>query len=370
MRQTILVAIGTRPEAIKLFPLVHLLNQNSHAKTIVCVTGQHREMLDQVLAFSRIEPDYDLNIMKVGQSLDELSAAVLSGVGRVLDAVKPNRVIVQGDTTTAAMSALSAFYRRIPIAHVEAGLRTNSKFAPWPEEINRRIISQLADQHFAPTNRARDALANEGIPMRDIFVTGNTVVDALKWAQRRLREERQDSGNGSGPRKEKRRILVTCHRRENFGCGVSEVVSALLEIADRQDVHVFVQVHPNPNVRSIFESSLGKHHNISLLSPLSYAEFVALLDQVDFILTDSGGIQEEAPALGKPVLVLRETTERPEAIEAGTALLVGTNRARIVRETFKLLDDADHYRAMATAHNPFGDGFASERIVGVLLNGR
>ena len=369
----ILVVIGTRPEAIKLFPVVHLLRASPHAETEVCVTAQHREMLDQVLAFADIVPEHDLDLMQSGQSLESLSARILLEVSAVLRKARPDRVIVQGDTTTAMASALAAFYHRIPVSHVEAGLRSGDLLSPWPEEANRKIIGQIADQHFAPTPRAAKALGLEGISRGRIFTTGNTVVDALLAARRKIATDprwgnrKAAFATMTGSR---RTILTTCHRRENFGQGVESVADALTEIAARDDVHILVPVHPNPNVSDIFRGRLHGHPRISLLPPLDYVDFVSALDHADLVLTDSGGVQEEAPALGKPVLVLRDNTERPEAVEAGTALLVGTDRPMIVEQTNRLLDDETHYNAMATAHNPFGDGFASERILGALLNDR
>lgn len=371
MKQRIMVVMGTRPEAIKLFPLVALLKERDEIETVVCVTAQHRQMLDQVLSLTDIVPDHDLDLMKPGQTLDQLSASILLRVGEVLDKVKPDRLIVQGDTTTAMMSALAAFYRRIPVSHVEAGLRTFDIYSPWPEEANRKIIAQFAEHHFAPTKRAAAALLGEGVCQSNIHVTGNTVIDALQLARKKLATESkwQRLQNILGPdRPGRRNILVTCHRRENFGKGVDDVASALLDVASRDDAQLLVQVHMNPNVADVFRTRLAGHPHISLLPPLDYADFVTALDRAHFVLTDSGGVQEEAPALGKPVLVMRDTTERPEAVEAGTARLVGTCRSTIVAEAGRLLDDRDHYESMSTAHNPFGDGKASERILGVLLN--
>lgn len=373
MTEHVMVVMGTRPEAIKLFPLVNLMKAKPELRTSVCVTAQHRDMLDQVLSFADITPDYDLDLMQSGQTLETLSAKIVLQVGAVLEEAKPDRVIVQGDTTTAMMSALAAFYRRIPVSHVEAGLRSGDIYSPWPEEANRKIVGQLADQHFAPTPRAAAALLREGIPRSQILVTGNTVIDALLTVRNRMSSEPHWSRSGLSAAAavgNHRAILVTCHRRDNFGEGVQNVAAALLDIAAREDVHILFPVHPNPNVSGVFRSVLADHPRITLLPPLDYLDFVTVLDLVDLILTDSGGVQEEAPALGKPVLVLREKTERPEAVEAGTARLVGTDRKRIVEEVGWLLDDTDHYRSMATAHNPFGDGLASERILGVLLNGQ
>lgn len=371
MTQRIMVVIGTRPEAIKLFPLVHLLRARPDVDTQVCVTAQHRGMLDQVLAFADIAPDYDLDLMQAGQSLEDLSARILLQVSAVLREARPDRIVVQGDTSTAMISALAAFYQRIPVAHVEAGLRSGDLLSPWPEEANRKIISQIAAQHFAPTQRAARALGREGVVPERILTTGNTVVDALLLARRRIASDpRWQGGEASfaDMTAGRRVILATCHRRENFGSGIASVAGALADIAARGDVHILLPVHPNPNVSAVFRQKLAALARVTLLPPLDYVDFVSALDHADLILTDSGGVQEEAPALGKPVLVMRDNTERPEAVEAGTALLVGTDRRKIVEETARLLDDAAHYQSMATAHNPFGDGHASERIVGALLD--
>jgi UDP-N-acetylglucosamine 2-epimerase (non-hydrolysing) len=371
MSSKIMVVIGTRPEAIKLFPLVHLLRARPDVETRVCVTGQHRDMLDQVLAFADIVPDYDLDLMQPGQSLENLSARIMLEVSAVFREERPDRLVVQGDTTTAMVSALTAFYHRVPVSHVEAGLRSGDIFSPWPEEANRKVIGQIVDQHFAPTARAARALAEEGVPRERIHLTGNTVVDALLGARRLIESEPRWRGRKDAfvaMTAGRRAILATCHRRENFGEGIGSVAAALADIAAREDVHILMPVHPNPNVSAVFTARLSGHPRISLLPPLDYVDFVSALDHADLVLTDSGGVQEEAPALGKPVLVLRDNTERPEAVEAGTALLVGTDRGKIVEETTRLLDDPAHYNLMATAHNPFGDGFASERILGVLLD--
>ena len=371
MNTRVLVVMGTRPEAIKLFPLVHLLRARPDVDARVCVTAQHRDMLDQVLAFADIVPDHDLDLMQAGQSLEDLSARILLQVSAVLREMRPDRVVVQGDTSTAMISALAAFYHRIPVSHVEAGLRSGDLLSPWPEEANRKIISQIASQHFAPTQRAARALAREGVAPEHILTTGNTVVDALLMARHRIATDpRWHGGKTSFAEMAggRRVILATCHRRENFGRSIDNVADALADIAARGDVHVLLPVHPNPNVSAVFRQKLAGLAGITLLPPLDYVDFVSAMDFADLILTDSGGVQEEAPALGKPVLVMRDNTERPEAVEAGTALLVGTDRCKIVEEAARLLDDAAHYHSMATAHNPFGDGHASERIVGALLD--
>ncbi len=371
MQKHFLVLLGTRPEAIKLFPVINRLKAEKDIALTVCATAQHRDMLDQVLKLAKVVPDFDLNIMTANQTLDHLSSRLLGDIAEVLDQVRPTRVIVQGDTATAMTGALASYYRRIPVSHVEAGLRSGDIYAPWPEEVNRKIVGSIADQHFAPTQRAAHALRSENVPQERIHVTGNTVVDALilakamveadpclstRWNEIRLRH-----GN-------RRIILVTCHRRENFGGGVLNIVNALETILSRGDVAIVLPVHPNPNVHDVFAARLSNHPRVVLISPQEYTDFVSLLSMSHLVLTDSGGVQEEAPTFGKPVLVMRETTERPEGVEAGTARLVGANYDRIVAETFRLLDDEETYAAMARSHNPFGDGRASERIVKVLLD--
>jgi UDP-N-acetylglucosamine 2-epimerase (non-hydrolysing) len=367
-----LVLVGTRPEAIKLFPIINQLNTERTVRVTVCATAQHRELLDKVLKLANIVPEIDLDLMRPNQSLDQLSARLLLAVGEVLDATHPDRVIVQGDTATAMIGAIAAYYRRIPVSHVEAGLRSGDIYAPWPEEVNRKIVSAIADQHFAPTQRAAEVLKGENIADDRVYVTGNTVVDALLATKAlidanpelasRAREilERQDG---------RRIILVTSHRRENFGEGMNQIADALLQILKRQDVAIVLPLHPNPNVRDVLGVRLASHPQVEIIAPQEYPDFVALLSAAEIVLTDSGGIQEEAPALGKPVLVMRDTTERPEGVDAGTARLVGTDPDRIVSEVRRLLDDPDHYSAMSRAHNPFGDGHASERIVRIMLNG-
>ncbi len=371
-RKHCLVLVGTRPEAIKLFPIVNQLNKEKGVRVTVCATAQHRELLDKVLKLANIVPDIDLDLMRPNQSLDQLSARLLLAVGEVLDAAHPDRVIVQGDTATAMIGAIASYYRRIPVSHVEAGLRSGDIYAPWPEEVNRKIVSAIADQHFAPTQRAAEVLKRENIPDDRVYVTGNTVVDALLATKAlidanpelasRSREilERQDG---------RRIILVTSHRRENFGEGMNRIAGALLQILKRPDVAIVLPLHPNPNVRDVLGVRLASHPQVEIIAPQEYPDFVALLSAAEIVLTDSGGIQEEAPALGKPVLVMRDTTERPEGVDAGTARLVGTDPNRILSEVRRLLDDPDHYSAMSRAHNPFGDGHASERIVRIMLDG-
>lgn len=361
----VLTIFGTRPEAIKLFPVARALARCENLQSLVCVTAQHRQMLDQVLDIAQLTPDFDLDVMKADQSLDALTARLLTGIGEVLDQCTPARVIVQGDTATAMCGALAAYYRQIPVSHVEAGLRSYNIYHPWPEEVNRKIIGTIADQHFAPTGTSAAALAKENIPDAHIHVTGNTVIDALNVTVARIAEQ-PELANGLDVLAQKfagRRIIgVTSHRRENFGDGLSGIAAAIRTLAAREDVAVIFPVHLNPNVRAVMHSALAGLDNVAMIEPLDYPHFVRLLTMAHFMLTDSGGVQEEAPALGKPVLVMRDTTERPEGVEAGTALLVGTSAERILAEASRLLDDAAHYGAMAQAHNPFGDGHSSERI--------
>jgi UDP-N-acetylglucosamine 2-epimerase (non-hydrolysing) len=367
----ILLVFGTRPEAIKLFPVVHALASAPGLTPITCVTAQHRELLDQVLAIGRITPDHDLDIMLPGQSLDGLTARLLTAIGEVIDEVQPDMVLVQGDTTSAMVGALCAYYRKLPVGHVEAGLRSGNIYHPWPEEVNRKIIGSIADLHFAPTQTSANALLAETVNPATVHVTGNTVIDALLTVADGLDADPATSA-AVRPHIERfagRRILgVTTHRRENFGGGLDNVADALAEIAQRNDIAIIFPVHPNPNVRGLMHGKLGGIDNIALVDPLDYTNFVALQRASYLMLTDSGGVQEEAPALGKPVLVMRETTERPEGVEAGTAKLVGTDRATIVAETMRLLDDSHAYAAMAKAHNPFGDGHSSERIAALITN--
>lgn len=367
--QRVSVVFGTRPEAIKLFPLIHALRAHSGFDCRVVVTAQHREMLDQVLAFAGIVPDIDLNIMTAGQSLDRLTARLLDALGPVFDAERPDRVIVQGDTATAMVAALAAYYRKIPVAHVEAGLRSHDIYHPWPEEVNRKIVGSIADLHFAPTRTAADALVAENVPPSRVQVTGNTVIDALHLARERIAgDPRHGAGLDAIAERfaGKRILLVTTHRRENFGDGMASIARAIARIAGRTDIGVVFPVHPNPQVRGVMAAMLGDHPRVALIDPLDYPHFVRLLDLCYLVLTDSGGVQEEAPGLGKPVLVLRETTERPEGVAAGTARLIGSDEDRIVAEVTRLLDDVQAHAAMARAHNPFGDGHASARIVETL----
>jgi len=364
----ILTIFGTRPEAIKLFPVVQALSSRKNFETLTCVTAQHRQMLDQVLQIADIRPDYDLDLMKANQSLDDLTARLLSGIGKILDKTMPQRVIVQGDTATAMCGALAAYYRQIPVSHVEAGLRSYNIYHPWPEEVNRKIIGTIADQHFAPTETSADALRKENIPAEQIYVTGNTVIDALlitanKPSQSNLADILSPLYKKFGGRKI---IGVTSHRRENLGDGLTNIASALRILAMRDDVALIFPVHLNPKVRMIMHDALGDLDNVAMIEPLDYPNFVSLLKHCHFMMTDSGGVQEEAPALGKPVLVMRDTTERAEGVAAGTAKLVGTDTDVLVAEAIRLLDEDDHYLAMARAHNPFGDGTASRQIADII----
>lgn len=365
----IMTVFGTRPEAIKMFPVVNALRARSEVEVRVCVTAQHREMLDQVLAIARIVPDIDLDVMTPNQSLDALLARLVTGLGETFDSEKPDRILVHGDTLTTMAATLAAYFRKIPVGHVEAGLRSGNIYHPWPEEVNRKVAGAVADLHFAPTETAAAALRAENVPADRIHVTGNTVINALLATEARINEE-PSLAAGLDPLLArfagKRIIAVTSHRRENFGDGMKAIAHAIAGIAARSDVAVVFPVHPNRHVRNAMEPILRGLPNIALIDPLDYPHFVRLLGASTLILTDSGGVQEEAPSLGKPVLVMRETTERPEGIEAGTARLVGTDKNRIVSEVFRLLDDEDAYNTMARAHNPFGDGRAAERIAQIV----
>ena len=368
----VLVVFGTRPEAIKLFPVVQALEAHGGLTVRTCVTAQHRGLLDQVLGIAGIVPNMDLDVMTPGQSLDELTARLLAGLGKVLDAEKPDRVLVQGDTATAMVGALAAYYRKIPVGHVEAGLRSGDIYQPWPEEVNRRIVAPIADQHFAPTETAAEALRRENVDAASIHVTGNTVIDALHATRARIAADPSLAAGLDTIAERfagKRLVLVTTHRRENFGDGMAGIADAIARIAARPDTAILFPMHPNPNVVSVMDRVLGDRPNICRVDPLDYPHFIRALGLAEIVLSDSGGVQEEAPALGKPVLVMRETTERPEGVAAGTAKLVGTDPDRIVSEISTLLDVPQAYSAMARAHNPFGDGHAAERIAGIVAHG-
>ena len=373
----ILLVFGTRPEAIKMAPLVKKLQEMPEEfQTVVCVTGQHREMLDQVLRLFDITPEYDLNIMKPNQDLYDITSRILLGMRDVLREVQPDIVLVHGDTTTSMAAALAAFYQQIPIGHVEAGLRTGNIYSPWPEEMNRLITGRITTHHFSPTPLAKENLLREHVDEKQIIVTGNTVIDALQMVVERLKNDTQlanevaakiDQMGYDGQRLEgnRRMVLITGHRRENFGEGFLNICHAIKHLAEQyKDVDFVYPMHLNPNVRKPVLEILGeKAENVFLIEPLDYLPFVYMMQHSALILTDSGGVQEEAPGLGKPVLVMRDTTERPEAVEAGTVLLVGTNREKIEQGVSMLLDDAETYRRMSEAVNPYGDGLACERIV-------
>ncbi|HBA88881.1 MAG TPA: UDP-N-acetylglucosamine 2-epimerase (non-hydrolyzing) [Geobacter sp.] len=370
----VISVFGTRPEAIKMAPVVKELEKYPETITSkVCVTAQHRQMLDQVLELFDIHPEYDLDIMKPGQDLFDVTCNVLQGMKRVFAQERPDIILVHGDTTTTMAASLAAYYCRIPVGHVEAGLRTHNKYAPFPEEINRKVAGALSDIHFAPTEWARNNLLSEGVPSASIHVTGNTVIDSLLAVAEKVRTDPAISSTMERTfpflKPERRLILVTGHRRENFGTGFEQICRALADIAaSRPDVDILYPVHLNPNVREPVQRLLGEGtlSNIHLIEPVDYLPFVWLMDRSHLIITDSGGVQEEAPSLGKPVLVMRDTTERPEALDAGTVKLVGTDTEKIISETCRLLDDDAVYLSMSQAHNPYGDGHAAERIVGIL----
>ncbi|GKX64532.1 non-hydrolyzing UDP-N-acetylglucosamine 2-epimerase [Pragia fontium] len=367
----VLTVFGTRPEAIKMAPLVHALAADDYFESKVCVTAQHREMLDQVLHLFNIKPDYDLDIMRPGQGLTEITCRILEGLKPVLEEFKPDVVLVHGDTTTTMATSLAAFYQRIPVGHVEAGLRTGDLYSPWPEEGNRKLTGHLAMYHFAPTETSKQNLLAEAIADKQITVTGNTVIDALFWVRDRIRTDsvlRQEMEQRYAfLQKDKKIILVTGHRRESFGDGFERICGALADIArTHPDVQVIYPVHLNPNVREPVKRILSHIDNVTLIEPQDYLPFVYLMDHAYLILTDSGGIQEEAPSLGKPVLVMRNTTERPEALAAGTVRLVGTDVALIIKEVSRLLTDENEYHLMSKSHNPYGDGKACQRILDAL----
>ena len=382
----ILLTFGTRPEAIKMAPLILELNKHrDKVKTIVCVTGQHREMLDQVLSIFKIKPDYDLNIMKKGQDLYDITSKVLLGLRDILNETQPDIVLVHGDTTTSMAAALAAYYQQIPVGHIEAGLRTYNIYSPWPEEINRQLIGRISNYNFSPTVTSSVNLINEGVDEKSIHITGNTVIDSLYWVVNKIKSDgllnvklkeeikifgynidRLQSNN-------RRMVLITGHRRENLGNGFIHIAQAIQELSSQfPNVDFVYPMHLNPNVRkSIYEvlgNDLSHFSNMFFIEPLEYLSFIYVMEKADIVLTDSGGIQEEAPSLKKPVLVMRDTTERPEAVEAGTVILVGTDKEKIVNNVRQLLTDSTHYQQMAKAINPYGDGKACERIVEILLN--
>ena len=381
----ILLTFGTRPEAIKMAPLILELNKHrDKVKTIVCVTGQHREMLDQVLSIFKIKPDYDLNIMKKGQDLYDITSKVLLGLRDIFKQTQPDIVLVHGDTTTSMAAALAAYYQQIPVGHVEAGLRTYNIYSPWPEEINRQLIGRISNYNFSPTSTSSTNLINEGVNEETIHITGNTVIDSLYWVVNKIKSDEQlnielkdeiktfgyDIDRLQGNR---RMVLITGHRRENLGDGFIHIAQAIQELSTQfSDVDFVYPMHLNPNVRkSIYEvlgNDLLHFSNMFFIEPLEYLSFIYMMEKADIVLTDSGGIQEEAPSLKKPVLVMRDTTERPEAVEAGTVILVGTDKEKIVSNVSKLLTNHNHYQQMARAINPYGDGKSCERIVNILLS--
>ena len=381
----ILLTFGTRPEAIKMAPLILELNKHrDKVKTIVCVTGQHREMLDQVLSIFKIKPDYDLNIMKKGQDLYDITSKVLLGLRDIFKQTQPDIVLVHGDTTTSMAAALAAYYQQIPVGHIEAGLRTYNIYSPWPEEINRQLIGRISNYNFSPTSTSSTNLINEGVNEETIHITGNTVIDSLYWVVNKIKSDEQlnielkdeiktfgyDIDRLQGNR---RMVLITGHRRENLGDGFIHIAQAIQKLSTQfPDVDFVYPMHLNPNVRkSIYEvlgNDLLHFSNMFFIEPLEYLSFIYMMEKADIVLTDSGGIQEEAPSLKKPVLVMRDTTERPEAVEAGTVILVGTDKEKIVSNVSKLLTNHNHYQQMAKAINPYGDGKACERIVNILLS--
>ncbi|SNB69494.1 MULTISPECIES: UDP-N-acetylglucosamine 2-epimerase (non-hydrolyzing) [unclassified Pseudomonas] len=369
----ILTVFGTRPEAIKMAPLALALATDQRFDAKVCVTGQHREMLDQVLELFEIQPEFDLNIMKPGQDLTDVSTSILQGMKKVFQDFKPDMLLVHGDTATTFATTLAAYYHQIPVGHIEAGLRTGNLYSPWPEEGNRRLTGALASKHFAPTAVSRNNLLREGVADDAIFVTGNTVIDALLDVVNRLKNDDMLYKKASAPSEfldpTRKLILVTGHRRESFGSGFERICQALRDVAQRHpEVDIVYPVHLNPNVREPVNRLLSGINNIHLIEPMDYLPFVHLMSRSHIILTDSGGIQEEAPSLGKPVLVMRDTTERPEAVEAGTVKLVGSNVSNIVCELEKLLTDQESYRIMSVAHNPYGDGKACNRIIEAIIS--
>ena len=382
----ILLTFGTRPEAIKMAPLILELNKHrDKVKTIVCVTGQHREMLDQVLSIFKIKPDYDLNIMKKGQDLYDITSKVLLGLRDILNETQPDIVLVHGDTTTSMAAALAAYYQQIPVGHIEAGLRTYNIYSPWPEEINRQLIGRISNYNFSPTSTSSVNLINEGVGEKSIHITGNTVIDSLYWVVNKIKSDRQLNIKLKEEIKtfgynidrlqnnNRRMVLITGHRRENLGNGFIHIAQAIQELSSQfPNVDFVYPMHLNPNVRkSIYEvlgNDLSHFSNMFFIEPLEYLSFIYVMEKADIVLTDSGGIQEEAPSLKKPVLVMRDTTERPEAVKAGTVILVGTDKEKIVNNVRQLLTDSTHYQQMAKAINPYGDGKACERIVEILLN--
>ncbi len=379
----VMIVFGTRPEAIKMAPLVkEFQKQRKKVQPIICVSGQHREMLDQVLDLFDIQPDYDLKVMKKGQDLYDVTINVISKIKNVLLNEKPDIVFVHGDTTTSMSAALASYYQKIPVAHVEAGLRTYNIYSPWPEEINRQIITRISKYHFAPTENNKINLLNESVESKNIVITGNTVIDSINYISQKINDDIKINENTinaiidagyNNIKKNKKIVLITAHRRENYGKGIEDILSALKTLINKyKNVDFIYPMHLNPNVRKsinkIFGSNYKANHNMYFIEPIEYMPFVFLMKKSNIVLTDSGGIQEEAPGLGKPVLVLRENTERPEAINTGTVKLVGTNYDKIIKEVSELLENKDYYTKMSEAINPFGDGTASQKIVQYILN--
>lgn len=366
----ILTIFGTRPEAIKMAPVVLLLAKHPTLESRVCVTAQHRQMLDQVLELFDIKPDFDLDLMTGDQTLSSLTGKILEGLSGIFEEWRPDMILVHGDTTSTMSASLAAFYAKIAVGHVEAGLRTGNKYAPWPEEINRKITGSIADLHFAPTEKAKSNLMKENVPEERIHITGNTVIDALLAIREKIVSDdlMRESLKKRCPflDEDKKLVLVTGHRRENFGEGFENICRAIARIAERDDVQAVYPVHLNPNVQKPVRERLGRLKNVFLIDPLDYASFIYLLDRCHIVLTDSGGVQEEAPSLGKPVLVMRDCTERPEALAAGVALLTGTDEEKIVSQTCRLIDDETAYNKMSGSSNPYGNGDAAEKIIKIL----
>lgn len=370
MKSKHLIIFGTRPEAIKMAPLVKLFKQSSEIDTRVCVTAQHREMLDQVLDFFEIQPEYDLNLMKPNQNLHSLTADIIMGLKPIIEEYQPDFVYVHGDTTTSMVAALAGFYSGVKVVHIEAGLRTYNKHSPFPEEMNRQLTGRIADLNMAPTEASKLNLLKENVDENSIVVTGNTVIDALLYSSEKVKTYRNEEIDYFKEliATDKKLVLVTGHRRENFGQGFIDICTALKELkVQNDDIQIIYPVHLNPNVKGIVHELLDGIENIHLINPLSYPAFVWLMNEAYMIITDSGGVQEEAPSLGKPVLVMRNTTERPEAVDAGTVILVGTDKDKIVSEAQALLEDTVRYKHMSTLHNPYGDGKACERILAAIL---
>jgi len=367
MQKRILIIFGTRPEAIKMAPVVKAFQSDDRFETKVCVTAQHRGMLDQVLELFAIKPDYDLDIMKQNQGLTGITCSILMGLEPILQEFSPGRILVHGDTSTTFAASLAAYYQKIPVGHVEAGLRTHNIYSPWPEEANRKLTAVLTDLHFAPTSASRDNLLQENIAEKNIIVTGNTVIDALQHVQESIKNNTQLRSELASQfpfiNSEKKIVLVTGHRRESFGDGFENICQALRELALRDDIQIIYPVHLNPHVREPVNRLLKDIEHVHLIEPQDYLPFVYLMSIAHVILTDSGGVQEEAPSLGKPVLVMRDTTERPEAVVAGTVKLVGADKTKIIQNVSLLLDDQDEYLKTSFAHNPYGDGQASQRII-------